>query len=125
MLDALASRGHKMVLILDPHIKADDACARGEGGAAWTTPSCRCPREDSLRFFLRTRCKFTGKRVDIIKATDLTSEYNRFCLRHKGLAKVPPTRRAIVAAGASFDRLTLSFVVPRAGTRINLASHKL
>lgn len=41
------------------------------------------------------------------------------------LPKVPATRRVILAAGASFDRLTISFVVPRAGMRLNLLSHKV
>lgn len=40
------------------------------------------PEEDSLRFFLRTCCKFTGKRMDILRASDLAVAYDRFCLRH-------------------------------------------
>ena len=74
------------------------------------------PGEDSLSFFVRTRCVITAFDSDYIFVKEFNIQYEKFNRQLKTQHAVAVTKRAMSTLGANHERLTLN-VVTSDGTK--------
>ena len=68
------------------------------------------PQEDSLSFFVRTRCTVTAFDSDSIFLKDFIVGYEKFNRMYRSENPVPITKRAMAVLGVEFERLTLNII---------------
>lgn len=83
------------------------------------------PNEDSLSFFVRSRCNITPFIRDVIYVKDFQHEYEKFCRAEKVSDAVPITKREMESMGSVFERLQITALRCSGRYRINLKSADL
>ena len=78
------------------------------------------PQEDSLSFFVRTRCKVTAFESDSVFLKEFIVEYEKFNRMYRSENPVPITKRAMAALGVEFERLTLNIIKSDGQNRLKL-----
>ncbi|CAG9334001.1 unnamed protein product [Blepharisma stoltei] len=80
------------------------------------------PNEDSLSFFVRSRCNLSPFNADVIYVKDFQSEYEKFCRAEQVTDAVPITKRAMGAMGSIFERLQITHLKAGGRYRIDLSA---